>query len=364
MKLLFLTNVPSPYRVDFFNELGKLCDLTVLFEKATSDERDSSWKKYEFRNFKGVFLKGVSLNTDTAFGFGAIKYVKDRSFDHIICANAASPTGMIAIEYMKRHKIPYFIEGDGGFAKSGKGLKERIKRHFISGAKGYFSTSAAHDEYYITYGAEREKIYRYPFTSLRAEDILSESVTPEEKTALRSKLGITAERVLLSVGQFIPRKGFDVLLEAMAKLPDGIGCYIVGGEPTPEYLDQAARLDLQNVHFVGFKQKEALNQYYMAADLFVLPTREDIWGLVVNEAMAKGLPVVTTNKCIAGLELVKNGEDGYLVSVDDAGQLAERIKEILESRTRCVQMGQKSLEIIRDYTIEKMAQSHMQSLSS
>ena len=56
VKILFLTNVPAPYRVDFFNELGKMCQLTVLFEKDSSDERDRSWKKYRFENFEGIVL--------------------------------------------------------------------------------------------------------------------------------------------------------------------------------------------------------------------------------------------------------------------------------------------------------------------
>ena len=77
MKVLFITNVPSPYRVDFFNELGKFCDLTVTFEKRTSDERDKSWLQYKFENFKGIFLKGISLNTDTAFCFGLKKIIKN-----------------------------------------------------------------------------------------------------------------------------------------------------------------------------------------------------------------------------------------------------------------------------------------------
>ena len=64
MKVLFLTNIPSPYRVDFFNEIGKYCDLTVLFEKGFSNERDTSWKNYSFDNFKGIFLKGKSIKTD------------------------------------------------------------------------------------------------------------------------------------------------------------------------------------------------------------------------------------------------------------------------------------------------------------
>ena len=61
---------------------------------------------------------------------------------------------MLAIEYMRMKKIPYYLECDGGFHKSGKGFKERVKRHFISGAKGYITTGKACTEYYETYGAK------------------------------------------------------------------------------------------------------------------------------------------------------------------------------------------------------------------
>ena len=76
MKILVLTNIPSPYRVDFFNEWGKYCDLTVAFEKEASDERDNSWKKYQFTHFKGVLLKGKSVKTDMAICTEVIHYVK------------------------------------------------------------------------------------------------------------------------------------------------------------------------------------------------------------------------------------------------------------------------------------------------
>lgn len=353
MKVLFLTNIPSPYRVDFFNELGKLCELTVLFERTTSAERDDSWKSFRAEHFQGIVLKGKKRGVDSAFCPGVIKYLKKKAYDRIIVANFTYPTGMLAISWLRMKKIPYYLESDGGFAKDGVGFKEKLKRYFIKGAVGYFSTAKEHDNYYLQYGAREERIKRYPFTSLQKEDILPNPVSAEEKAALREKLGMAEGRIILSVGQFIPRKGFDILLDAIAKLPKNIGCYIVGGEPSGEYLEQAERLGLKNVHFVGFKQKEFLNQYYMAADLFVLPTREDIWGLVVNEAMAKGLPVVTTDRCIAGLELVENGVNGYIVPVDDASALADAIDQGFGLEPR------KSLEKIRQYTVEQMAQKHM-----
>ena len=163
--------------------------------------------------------------------------------------------------------------------------------------------------------------------------------------------------MVLSIGQFIPRKGFDILMRAAAGLEKDIGFYIVGGEPTEEYRKLREELGLENVHFVGFRKKDALARYYRAADLFVLPTREDIWGLVINEAMAYGLPVITTDRCVAGLELVEEGVNGSIVPVEDDAALAGKMKEILSSDLE--KMGTASLEKIRAYTIENMAKAHV-----
>lgn len=358
MKVLFLTNVPSPYRVDFFNELGKLCELTVLFEKTTSDERDKSWKNYSFENFEGIFLKGKSIKTDSAVSFEVKKYLKKGKYDKIICTNFSTPTGMIAIDYMKRHRINYYLESDGGFAKNGKGIKEKIKKYFIKGATGYFATAEEHDRYYIQYGATPEKLLRYPFSSLKENDIEKYPVSSEEKIKLRKKLNIKEERVVLAVGQFIKRKGFDILIEAVKQLDKSIGIYIVGGVPTAEYIELKEKYNLTNVNFVGFKSKSELKEYYMAADVFVHPTREDIWGLVINEAMANSLAVITTEKCIAGLQLVENGENGYIVPVENDKALAEKINKVLDEDT-FESMGKKNLEKIRMYTIEEMARCHI-----
>ena len=67
MKVLYITNIPSPYKVDYYNELGKYCELTALFEAETSTERSEEWKKYRFETFDGIILKGKRVSVDTAF---------------------------------------------------------------------------------------------------------------------------------------------------------------------------------------------------------------------------------------------------------------------------------------------------------
>jgi hypothetical protein len=112
MKIAFVTNIPSPYRVNFFNEWGKHCDLTVFFEKRQSDERDKSWNNHEFKNFKAVFLTGIKSDVDKALSFEICKYLKKGAFDNIVISNATTPTGIVAILYMRARKIPYWVEGD------------------------------------------------------------------------------------------------------------------------------------------------------------------------------------------------------------------------------------------------------------
>lgn len=367
MKALFISNIPSPYRVDFFNELGKLCDLTVLFEKRSSDERDSSWNNYKFHHFKGVFLKGLSIKTDTAICFNVVKYLKAGYYDFIICSNYSSPTGFLAVHYLQRHKITYYLETDGGSPKSGKGLKEWLKKKVIKGANGYFSTGQENDRYFLAYGADKGKIYRYPFTSLYNKDVFDKPASIDELALLRKELQIKEKYVIISVGRFSYLngygKGYDVLLKAAEKLPDDIGWCVIGGQPTDEFRKMLERAKLTNFHFVDFKLKDELKKYYRASDLFVLMTVGEAWGLVVNEAMACGLPVITTEKCIAGVELIENGRNGFIVPVGSVDELVDRVKKSIYEKDILTKMGEQSICTIKKYTFENMALKHMEILS-
>lgn len=355
LRVLFLSNVPSPYRVEFFNTLSRDCDLTVLYQLPASTERDKKWTAESLPGYTQVYLKGRATNADKAICPGVLSWL-NREWDAIVICGNASPTELLAIAWCKFRRIPYCLEADGAFAGSGFGIKEFIKTRAIRGAGMYLSTCRELDQYFLRYGADPRRLRRYHFSSLTEEDILPTCPTREEKRQLRARLGIREEKMILSIGQFIPRKGIDLLLQAANGLDKRIGIYIVGGTPTEEYLTFARENDLTSIHFVPFQEKETLKRYYMAADAFVLPTREDIWGLVVNEAMGFGLGVITTNRCNAGLELIQNGKNGFLVPAEDVHALRGAILECLvESKA----FGQAALETIRPYTVQQMAADHI-----
>lgn len=353
MRVLFLTNVPSPYRVDFFNKLGDLCELTVLFESDKAKNRNCEWMAKGNKNFKSVFMKGIKVGDAEAFCPKVVKYLSKKKYDFIIVGLYSSPTGMLAIEYMKMRNIPFILNSDGGYIKSESKFNYFIKRHFISAASYWLSTGKITSDYFSYYGADKRKIYVYPFTSTLQNEILSKPLNNEEKKMYKKKLGMNENKIVLSVGQFIHRKGYDLLLNSCKNLNKDIGIYIVGGEATEEYKKIKEKFNLTNVHFVGFKKKSELAQYYKAADLFVLPTREDIWGLVINEAMSYGLPVLTTERCVAGLEMINDKDCICDVNVDWTEKIENTIK-----REDYNLLCENNLKTAKKYTIENMAREH------
>ena len=368
MKILFLTNIPSPYMVDFLNELGKKSELTAIFERESSGVRDKSWRKYRFETFQGVILKGKNIKVneeldDQAICPQIVSYIKKGIYDAIIVSNPCTPTGIISILYMKLRKIPYGIQSEGGFPKDGKGFKEKVKKFIMTGAKFYLSTAVLGDEYFLQYGAKRNRIYRYPFTSLYKSEILDGILSIEEKNRIKEELGITYENVVISVGRFIEVKGFDVFIQACGKLKSDVGIYIIGGEPTEKYLSLQKQLKLFNLHFVGHVNKETMKKYYCAADIFVLNSRGDTWGLVINEAMSFGLPVISSNKCYAALALIEEGKNGYIVPVDDTEAFYERMSCLLENKALCQKIGEHNLQKSKEYTLERMAEREIEILT-
>lgn len=280
-------------------------------------------------------------------------------YSYILIYDYSTKTAMKLMQISIRKHIPYYINCDGAFINHNF-FKTLIKKYFISHASGCFANGIHAKKYFIHYGAKEENIYLHNFSTLFEKDILPVCIPATEKAILKQKLGLENKKTVITVGQFIYRKGFDILLKAWERLSYDANLIILGGgEKEDEYWDFIATHHLTNVTLLGFKAFDEVLEYFKACDLFALPTREDIWGLVINEAMASGLPVITTDQCIAGLELIDNGKNGYIVPVDNVEILREKIQCVLENDTLASSMGKASLERIRPYTIENIASSHI-----
>lgn len=364
MKVLFLTNIPVPYRIDFFNELGKKIDLTVVFDRKTATDRDTEWLNNNIRNFKAIFLKSVKFGNENAISFNVIKYLNN-TYDYIIVGTHISYTALVAMFYMKVKGIKYIFNCDGGvFYSNENKIKKLLKKFFVKNAFCWLSTGEYTNTWLTYYGAKKDDICIYPFASFCKKYIVDKPINIVEKNQCKKCVGIANKFLIVTVGRFIDLKGFDVLIEAAQYLKDlDLMIYIIGGnKPLAKWLEIIDKYKLDNIRFINFQNSENLKVFYKAADIFVLPTRQDSWGLVVNEAMGNALPIITTDKCNAGLELIKNGENGFIVPAGDIKLLAYKIRFLYENNNIRFNMALNNLEKIKGYTIEKMVYRHLEIL--
>ncbi len=362
MKVLILTTVMAPYRVNLFNELGKYCDLTVCFEQENDRSRDVGWYVKATPHFECIPLKHWDRPV-SQIKFDILTKLNIKKFDLAVAYEYSTMTGILFILACQFKKIPYLINIDGAFIER-HFMRDLIKKFLISRAAGCLANGEHAKQYFLAYGAKLESIYFHHFTSLYEKDILDSPLKKQDKDHLRRELNlIEPSRIVMTVGRFIRSKRIEVLLSAWQEMPSGWLLLVVGsGELEAEYQAQVSELGLGNVRFTGHLESSRLKELYLASDLFVIPTESDVWGLVVNEAMAAGLPVISTDRCIAGLELIRDDYNGCVVPVGDSALLAVSIKRILLDEDQLSTFSMNALHTIQDHTYESIARSHMHAI--
>lgn len=351
MKVMFIINVPAPYRVDFFNLLGQKVDLTVVYEMKKCKNHNDNWYNETTDNFKSIYLDAFEITESIGYS-RKIKKVITSDYDIVIIGGYISPVDQLARKTLLRKNIKFLISSDGAFNDKDSFWKRILKQRMLKGANGYLITCDNTMNKYLSLGISKSKMYRYPFTSIKECDIANiEDIDVSKNSRIK----------ILCVGRFLDWKGMDVVLEIAPKFPK-CDFLFVGGEPTDKYIDIVNKEAIENVEFLGFQSKEEIIKIYDESDIFVSMTRNEIWGLVINEAMARGLPVITTNRCNAGLTLIENDINGYVIDVDSKDQLIDKLNHLIGNPNVRLSMAKSNIEKSHSYTIEKMVETHYQIL--
>ena len=354
-KVLIVFNHPAPYKVALFNELTKYVDLTVIFER--SKERDRS-KKYYFEKdykFKTVHIKALPLGNMKVISNGVKNHLKHSKYDLVIMNGYRQFAELKAIRYLKKKKIPYVLYINGGIIKQNEcKFIQRIKTKYISSAKYYMSPDRESNRYLVYYGANSERIFNYPYATIRESDILNKPLSSEEKLILRKTKNIVASKVFVSCGQLIDRKNYFELIKRWKTLPSDYTLLIIGdGKEKKKYLRYIKKNNLTNIKLLGFLGRNEIFEYYRLSDAFIFPSKEDIYGHVINEAMSQGLPIISTPNVNAAKHLIKNGKNGYIVKSISSNEFSESLSKVLDDDTfeNCINEA-------KENTLEKMAKVH------
>jgi glycosyltransferase involved in cell wall biosynthesis len=188
------------------------------------------------------------------------------------------------------------------------------------------------------------------------------------KEKLRDQIRLKGKIIILSVAQLIKRKGIEYLLHAYAKLEheyDNLTLIVIGSGPLEYRLKDLSKfLGLRNVRFIPSGMKlDKLIKFYCLADIFVLPTLEDVWGFVINEAMACGLPVISTYASQAAIEMIRSGKNGYIIKASDSDQLYEALKSLIQNPILRREMSEKSREtVVQEASVSTMAEGFISAI--
>lgn len=346
MKVLYLSNIPVPYRVRFFNELAGYCDLTVLYERHLSANRDQTWALSERSKYRELYLSGgVKFGNENYFSLEILKIVND-SWDAIIVGCYNSKVQMLAIAAMRLRGIPYVINVDGE-PFIGHGLKDQMKRFVLHGASKYLVAGVMSAGSLKKALGHKAIVSPYYFSSLTISEI-----------ERNSHVHVPREAYVLVVGQYFSYKGLDVAFRA-ACLDKSVHYKFVGMGKRSELFCQEIGVEMpDNVEVVPFLQKAELEEEYKKCALLLLPSRQECWGLVVNEAASFGTPIVSTWGSGAAVEFLSEAYPQYLAKAGDVASLYECIKKCLETDTEAYS---EYLRIkSKEYSIEMSVKQHVE----
>jgi glycosyltransferase involved in cell wall biosynthesis len=365
-RIVILTEIIAPYRIPVFNALARQAevDLHVIF-LAETDQALRRWPIYtdeirfscevlpswRWRAGKHSLLVNRGL-------WSALNAANPRT---ILCGGYNYPASWEALWWARRRRVPFVLwtESNQRDKRSGRAPVEWLKRHFVSSCNAFVVPGKSAFAYLRTLGVSEEAIFTAPnavdnsFFAKRAEEVKRTPAAFLEKFRLPS-------RFILFVGRLVPEKGVFDLLQAYAKLGSDlraeVGLVFAGDGVSRKALSESAKLIRPGVVcFPGFAQREDLAGFYALAEAFVLPTHSDPWGLVVNEAMACGLPIIVTRVAGCAGDLVEDGWNGSVVSPANPDRLSAAISSLLRQPEKARQMRAHSSERIQAYSPQACA---------
>jgi glycosyltransferase involved in cell wall biosynthesis len=357
-RLAILTNLLAPYRIPLFQDLTGDFDVTIVTSGKESNREE--WDDLE-REAHGFRLKR-SMGFTLRWRYRADGEVLDTRHLHVnpglildllrirpgaIISIEMGFRSLVAVVYGSLFNCPVWLWWGGTIhTERSIGRIKRVFRKFLARAVDrWFSYGVTSTEYLISLNVARHKIVEL------------QNCIPQEmyREPSRPALQLEPRPVLLCVGQLIPRKGVDLLLDAAAKLQaEGLtfSTMIVGGGPEKPRLEERVRqLRLREVHFHAPEPPHKMPSIYRSADVFVFPTREDVWGLVANEALWSGLPALISIYAGCAREVVPSA------STFDPLDTADFVAKL-----RCAVQGQlpppdlKRLQTVRDVSARIIAE--------
>lgn len=349
IRVAMVTNIPTPYRLPIYEALAADSQIELMVCFCSGREPDRKWDLYpahvehiylreRFINYRGRF---IHVNPDI---WGAL-----RSFrPDVVITTGFNPTHLLAYAYARRYGVKHVAMTDGtcDSEKELSPLHRWVRRSVYAGTQSFIGASEGSFDLYRAYGIEEARLYKSHLCA--------------DNTSFLGSPVVNKRYDIIFCGRFIERKSplfvLDVARQVAKRLERRITVAFVGsGEMEDEMRAAAAGMTAEvEAVFTGFVRQDELPQLYGSAKMFMFPTRWDPWGVVVNEACASGLPILVSPVAGSARELVRDGENGYVLSLDLDRWVAAAVA-LLTDDEMYERFSVRSRELVRDYTYDNAA---------
>jgi len=376
-RAVFITNIPAPYRVAMLNLAGRLLssqnvELKVLFS-AAGYRRRHYWK--------GSIAKATfsyKILSDPTFHIGPESFVSvglsvpgalHEEKPDVVVAGGFSFPSLFAAWYTSRKSIPLLIfSGETLYQESQRPLKwsrKMIRKLLLNRSVGGIAYGSAAKELLMSYNLDEANVF-IAINSIDTDEFISMLDSAHDDTT-RS---VPLMPRMLFVGDLRPGKGVEFALRALKIVQQEYHLEIAfdivgGGEDLKRMKQLAGDLRLREIRFHGSMSNEELLPFYLRSSFFVFPSVYDIYGLVMVEAAAAGLPIIASRFAGGTVDIVENGRNGFVIDPTDIHELAERIRELCKDPEKRKAMGEYSRSVIADkVNIQKNAEGFVDGIMS
>lgn len=368
IKLGVFTTHPIQYHAPLWRNLAKRpdLDLTVHFFSDHSvrggiDEgfnRPVTWDVDLLKGYKSVFIsRDANLSKPTSVKIPNVRsLLKERDFDCVFIQGYTHGFEIQVLQEARRQNIEVVMRGEFSDIAQRSQAKAWVRQNYLRwfynkvSVFGVIGENARQN--LVRHGVSEDRMVFAPYNV--DTDLFEAQKKKFKRETVRRQLGLKEKDiVLLFSGKLIPRKEPLLLLEAMGKLRDypNLKLIIMGDGPLKNEVQKAAtRFIPKKLVFQGFVNQSELGRYYRAADIFVHPSYGETWGLVINEAMQFGLPVLTSDRVGCRLDLVKPGLTGFVFPSGNAERLAFFLETMVRNPDWTKKMGEKAEKLIGFYS--------------
>jgi glycosyltransferase involved in cell wall biosynthesis len=364
-KVVVVTNIPRPYRRALFDVLrdqlaAEELELRVLYtSNPTKHARRGSGanRAYDPATEQFVSTLDIRRGYDRVFSIPAgLPSALTRQQPACVVAGGFGPSALLTEWWCRRTKTPLVLwSGAWPLGQRKIGRAEILaRRRLVHRASAFIAYGTAAADYLRSLGAPPDRVFCAWNTVDLEKMAAAAHAAGERRAELRSKYSL-AEKNLLYVGTVVESKGLREMMAAALAAASTCGTehgwvlHVVGGGPLRQELEDTAKIAGQEARFRfhGLRPEEDVAEMLGLSDGFILPTKREAWGLVINEAMACGVPVVASRLAGATRDLIIDGVTGFVVDPTDIDSLAGLICRLVSDDPQCREIGRAGAEAVR-----------------